>query len=112
MPTDASETTAKDVLYPDDLQGDTLEIDPNGEMNGGIQFWDADEAPPDGAKHGWYFPVDSADHGETWAAAPRDLREQLADLEPGDIFEVLSLEKSHDGETAEWYAEIAVITDG
>lgn len=110
MPTDVSETTTKDVLYPDDLRGDTLEIDPRGEMNGAVQMWTAEECPADGAKKGHYFPVDSAEHGETWAAAPRDLREQLAELDPGDIFEVLSMEKSGQGETDEWLCEISVIT--
>lgn len=112
MPVDADDTLAKEVLYPDDLSGRTLEIDPDGLMNGTVQFWDADEEPtPDGAKHGLFFPADCADEGQVWVAAPRDLRKSLADLEPGDIFEVLSCEKAGPGETDPFYAEIAVITE-
>lgn len=118
MPTDAEDTVTKDVLYPDDLSGETLEIDPENRLNGGLAFWQSDidadaEELPEGAKRGWWLPVDSAEHGETWASMPRELREQLIEngLQSGDIFEVLSLEKGP-GETDPYMAEIAVLTDG
>lgn len=112
MPVDAKDSVTKEVLYPDDLTGETLEIDPNGLMNGAVQFWDAEEeATPDGAKYGLFCPVDSAEHGEVWASAPRELREAMVDLVPGDIIEVLSCEQG-EGDPAPWYVDIAVLTEG
>lgn len=117
MPTDAADTVSKDVLYPDDLQGRTLELDPDERLNGqGLAFWRADdegdaEQLPDGAKRGWWLPVDCADDGQVWASMPRDLRVTLIEkgLGSGDIIEVLSLEKAGPGETAPWFAEVAVV---
>lgn len=118
MPTRADDTVTKEVLYPDDLTGETLEIDPEGRLNGELAFWNAEDPEdtedlPDGAKRGWWLPVDSADHGQVWASMPRDLRESLAEkgLTSGDIIEVLSHEKGP-GDTDPWMAEVAVITDG
>lgn len=116
MPTDAEETVAKEVLYPDDLSGETLEIDPDGLLDGGLAFWNADgdaEALPDGAKRGWWLPVDSAEHGQVWASMPGDLREQMvdADLGSGDIIEVVSMKKQGGEETSPWKAEMAVVAE-
>lgn len=108
MPTKPEDTVKKDVLYPDDLPGCTLEID--GErLNGSLEFFHAkDDADhlPDGAREGWWLPVDSAEHGETWATMPRVLREEIMGHEPGDIFEVVSLGKGP-GETDPYQAEVA-----
>lgn len=121
MPTDSAETLIEDVLYPDNLQGAALDIDPEERMNGSLQYWLADdpddaEVLPDGAKRGHYFPVSviGSHDGEVWAAAPRDLRARLeqADVGPGDSVEVTELKKSGEGETDPYSARIAVITDG
>lgn len=111
MPTKAEDTVKKEVLYPDDLPGSTLEID--GErLNGETAFYHAEddgEALPDGARRGWWLPVDSAEHGPVWAAMPRVLREEIAGHEPGEIFEVVSIGKGP-GETDAYEAEIAWLT--
>lgn len=112
MPTKAEDTVKKDVLYPDDLDGATLEID--GErLNGVTAFWHAQdendaEDLPDGAREGWWLPVDSAEHGKVWAAMPRALREEIIDHDPGEIFEVVRLEKGP-GDTDPYESEIAWI---
>lgn len=116
MPTSADDTVTKEVLYPDSLSGETLELDPDGRLNGqGMAFWNADdpgdaESLPEGAKRGWWLPVDSAEHGQVWAAMPRELRERIAELESGDIIEVLSCEKGP-GETDPYMVEIALLTE-
>lgn len=118
MPTDAADTITKDVLYPDDLGGKTVEIDPENRLSNGLAFWKADdqgdaEMLPEGARHGHWLPVDDADEGTVWMSCPRDLREVMVSegLESGDIIEILSCEKAGSGETDQWYAEIAVVTD-
>lgn len=101
MPTSGRDTVTSEVLYPDELEGRLLELD--GErLNGELAFWDADDhddredLPGQGASYGWWVPVmDSADNEPRWAVAPRQLREQLVELElgPGDAFEVTHLEE-------------------
>lgn len=121
MPTDSARTLTDDVLYPDNLQGTALDIDPEKRMNGGLQYWLADdpddaEVLPDGAKRGHYFPVSviGSHDGEVWAAAPRDLRARLdqAGVGPGDAVEITELKKSGEKQTDPYTARVAIIEDG
>lgn len=119
MPTKAEDTVTKDCLYPDDLTGRTVEIDPEQRLENGLAFWRPDESEaddeqtPEGARHGYWLPVDDADDGEVWMSCPRDLREAMLrnGVESGDVIEILSHEKGP-GDTDPWMAEIALITDG
>lgn len=106
MPTSGRDTVAVDVLYPDQLPGDGLVLDPD-RLNGEVAFWDADDPddraalPAQGASFGWWLPVVHPEHGPVWAVAPRALRSWLVEeeLEPGDAFEVTEViegEKEHD----------------
>lgn len=101
MPTSGRDTVTSEVLYPDELPGRALEADPE-RLNGELAFWDADDLddqedlPGQGASYGWWLPVvDTADGEPRWAVAPRELRERLVELElePGEAFEVLSVER-------------------
>lgn len=97
MPTSARDATTDDALYPDQLPGRRLELDPD-RLDGELEVWDARddddaEALPDGADYGNWLPV--VDHSgpearEVWASAPRGLLEELleAGAEPGDYVEV------------------------
>ena len=116
MPTKGEDTTAKEVLYPDDLAGRTLELDPDRELNGGMAYWAAEDTAdaerlPDGAKRGWWLPVDCADDGRLWMAVPRALREELNSLQSGDIVEIVRCEKGP-GDTDPYSVEVAVVTTG
>lgn len=116
MPESGRDTVSKDVLYPDDLTGETLIIDPADRMNGEMLFWNAEdegdsEDLPDDARYGYFFPAIHPEHGEIWVSAPRELREVLVDkINPGDEIEVLSLEKGP-GETDPYMAEVAIVHD-
>lgn len=68
----------KEVLYPDDLpefggtSDDHLKILDPGPV-------EAEDVPAEGASHGQWVLVENGKHGEVHAAAPRGLREFLAD---------------------------------
>lgn len=112
MPTSGRDTVRKDALYPDDLVGIDIEIDAD-RLNGEIAFWDAlDEddqrALPDGAKFGWWLPIVTQAHGAVWAACPKQLREQILELEPGDAFEVVGMARGQ-AEHDPYDVQIAII---
>lgn len=115
MPTSGEDTVKKDVLYPDQLVGETLVIDEGWDLlDGEVQFWDAADpddkkALPDGAKNGWWLPVQSAERGTLWIACPLQLREAILELQPGDAFEVIGMAPGQ-GENDPYDVEIAVIT--
>lgn len=112
MPTKSRDTIEQDAQYPDSLTGMGWVIDPD-RLNGEVLYWDADDPEdqedlPDGAQYGWWLPVHPAGEPDLarWAAAPRALREAIADLalEPGDAFEVTDVESGeaeHDPYTVE-----------
>lgn len=95
MPKTPEEATAKDALYPDDLPGKALEIVE-------YAYYDADDDSdadhlPDDARYGWWLPVSEVgvEDSDIWAAAPRDLREALIDVDAaeGDAFRVIEVDK-------------------
>lgn len=95
MPLDPEDAATRDVLYPDELEGEALVLDE-------YAYYDADdeadrEELPEAAQYGLWLRVSpvGVDDGETWIAAPRSLREALyfEEAEEGDAFRVLSVER-------------------
>lgn len=64
-----TESVDDGVLYPDDLEGKTLELV-------GDRPVEADEVDHENAQYGMFVQVDDGT-GEKWASAPRGLREFL-----------------------------------
>lgn len=122
MPRDLRESTQKDVLYPDELPGETLQVCPD-RLDGEIVTWEAGEPGertpdyddlPDGADFHDWLPVVHPDHGTAWACAPRALREALLglDLEPGDFFQVTDHYRGDDEHDPHEFGVIEVGPDG
>lgn len=105
------ETVEREVLYPDDLpefgggSDDRLKIVDPAPV-------EADDVPAEGAGHGLWIEVETGKHGEVYAAAPRGLREFLADAfdEHGTeiAFQVYDAERD-DEEHAAWRFNARVV---
>lgn len=119
MPRTPEETTTKEVLYPDDLPGENLQIEEyayygclDDETPGRCDDCEDCEELPDGAKYGLWLPVENGT-GRQWAAAPRALREDLLELglDSGDAFRVTQAEKGpHDHD--EWHIDVQEVEEG
>jgi Fe2+ transport system protein FeoA len=112
MPKSPEEATTKEVQYPDDLPGEKWTIVEYAYYD--AQDEDDAEELPEAAQYGWWLRVRPAGRdSETWASAPRDLREKLLELglEEGDTFEVYELKKGP-GDHDPYHAEVDQWTEG
>lgn len=109
MPETAEDTVRKEVLYPDELQGESFIVRGGpalpDEEGAKCPVYDAEldrEHLPDDAKTGKYVPVERLyDEWTGWIAAPGAVRQWLADevVMTGDAFHVVKCGREGDGTT-------------
>lgn len=76
------ESVDDDVLYPDDLAGETFELVGDAPV-------EAEEVDHENAQYGWFMEVSNGE-SEKWASCPVELRKELgvAGAEKGHVFRV------------------------
>lgn len=108
MPTTPEDSTRKEVLYPDELQGESFFCRDVGGFGGDLPLvFDADDEEddqvlPDDARHGYFIPVEKLyEDWQGWVSAPGAFRVALVDegIKTGEGFHVKRCDRDGNGTT-------------